>query len=519
MANFYLPKDSDLALAARGWPGSGVKPSVSFKVKSEWLDKGLTAAWVFGPDGPVDIAFNRTPTVGSGVTFGGDYAQTDGTASGYLDLPVFDSGQTGNYTFVIDNERISGVVNWSYLHPGTAWTGIYQQGTEIKTSNSNSFDGSITPVGPSINQNCFVVSHAANDLRGTFNGGAIVTDATAGLPWAMPRNYVTFGGNRRDAIENISVTKIRVLLAFDRVLSDADKLQLSANSFEVFEPANQTPYLYSVSAGGGAENYERTLASSLPLYDAAVQRAAYDRVLADSTEFTDSILPAIISEIVRSLSDSLTVTDSADREALLNRALVQSLSLTDTVALSQLLRRSLSSSFDLTDSLEQVLAGLITRVLSDAVTLSDVIARTLMAERRFSDTVEFSDLVSYGITGGLVLERLLADGFDLTDTLLTTQSIERLLVQTVALTDEMVRIFNLTRGLADNLVTNDQLVKAGIFTIIRTLADSLELNDSQVAAFIAALGEIGFIEMLVEVANIDTSAEPEAIEFKIEEPK
>ena len=74
MANLWLPARSKLAKAARGWPGPGEKPTGPLKVKSEWLAKGLQSAWVFGPDGAKEIAFNRKATV-SNVNFGSDYLE------------------------------------------------------------------------------------------------------------------------------------------------------------------------------------------------------------------------------------------------------------------------------------------------------------------------------------------------------------------------------------------------------------------------------------------------------------
>jgi len=149
MANLWLPPESDIALAARGWPGPGVKPTG--QVEIDWLHpqaRGLQSAWIVQNGKIVELVKNRQPTF-SNITIGVDFIQTAGSTSSYVDLPIFDEPKGAGVSFIDVSEKISGSVVWSYLRDAAAWTGIYSEGPTVKTTDGNSFDGAVTPTSGS----------------------------------------------------------------------------------------------------------------------------------------------------------------------------------------------------------------------------------------------------------------------------------------------------------------------------------------------------------------------------------
>ena len=235
------------------WPGPGIKPSGPLRVKAEWLGKGLQSAWIFGKNGATDIAFNRTATLAD-VNLGSDYAETKGLSGSYIDLPVFNVATNPPYSFVYDMEILSGPIAWSYVRNYYAWTGIYHVISIVRptTSNYNDFSGQIFPTGPALNQNVYALSHSNNNFRGVYNNGNIETDTNAVAPTTIDRNFATIGAGRASSLDYFSNVKVRLFLSFNQILSDADLRLLSSNAYEVFEPANQSPFLIGVSGGAGS---------------------------------------------------------------------------------------------------------------------------------------------------------------------------------------------------------------------------------------------------------------------------
>jgi hypothetical protein len=135
------------------------------------------------------------------------------------------------------------------------------------------------------------------------------------------------------------------------------------------------------------------------------------------------------SQIMQSLSDSMTILDTISTSSSFQKSLSDSLTVADTVTASKTLQQSLSDSIPLSDSLSTTKS--ISKSLSDSIPLSDSLSTTKSISKSLSDSIPLSDSLS---TTKIAKQSLL-DSFTLSDSLTTKRIVSKSLLDSFTLSD------------------------------------------------------------------------------------
>ena len=294
-----------------------------------WVKRGLKAFYVLNSSlWRINLVTGRMSgsAVGTGHSFYGDKIRTSGASTDYINLGLDGFSAVAPFTIIVGVRHISGVVDWSLIRRDVAiWHGIYGENTSIKTSENNSFDGTITPVsGISQNptDNFSVTLAGANNLRGCVNGGAIATDTTVTVPTGGGLTNVSLGASVFGGgvpVGNLAVADFTYFGIFDGALTDVELQLLSRNPWQVFAPQdrkvfvsvassdlNITTTLATANASGFTANIDRQLviATSLGTATASGFTANVDRQLS----ITTTLATATASGFTANISSDLNVT-------------------------------------------------------------------------------------------------------------------------------------------------------------------------------------------------------------------
>lgn len=205
--------------------------------------------------------------------------------------------------------------------------------------------------------------------------------------------------------------------------------------------------LTSSDSTGRLGGYGRGIADALALSEAIGRLLAYTRGLADSVGFAESLARA--GAFARDVVDGLTSSDSIGRTGAFARAAADALGLSDAVAR----------------------AGAFTRGLADALDASDAVTRVQGFVRRLSDSLQLSEVLQR--VQGFV--RGLADSLTLADAVSTLKMLYRIIADALNLSDAAVRGLRKIRAVADALSLSDTLVTlvAGIRAVITAIVKAL----------------------------------------------
>jgi hypothetical protein len=189
--------------------------------------------------------------VNNGPTFNQHGLVTTGDTANYAKLdPGFTL--TAPLTFISSQRYVSGVVEWS-AGTTTQWNGYYtDSGTNCQVSASVDFSGTIAPAASS----AFPVGFrhlawslvAANNLRGTANGGVIATDTSVNVP-ASGANSVYLGNSWGS--DNPAVVWMEFWGVYNRALTDGELIEVSRNPWQMCRPISRRIYVNTAAAPGG----------------------------------------------------------------------------------------------------------------------------------------------------------------------------------------------------------------------------------------------------------------------------
>jgi hypothetical protein len=234
MAGFFIP-DPRFEMPSLLEPGR--KPVGPVDI-DESKSQNLINYWLFGgQSGMRDLVSGAIAEVIIDANIFADYVETTGLTGRYINLPLSVTDISNPITIVIDYEYVSGSVEFSLLdRSGSSWTGYYIENGTVKTSNSNSFDGELTPVAAQPVGALAFTMHGANDLRACRNGGAVITDTSCQSPSGTQAN-ISLGGAVRSAPDNPSIARFKSVAVFNRGFSSAELKSISADPYKDFIPA------------------------------------------------------------------------------------------------------------------------------------------------------------------------------------------------------------------------------------------------------------------------------------------
>ncbi|AFS79937.1 hypothetical protein NKOR_00055 [Candidatus Nitrosopumilus koreensis AR1] len=148
------------------------------------------------------------------------------------------------------------------------------------------------------------------------------------------------------------------------------------------------------TAFGARIRLDSTTATDMDLDYVAIQVeyvVPLTKSLSDSVTISDSVSASIVQ--IKSLSDSVTISDSVTTTISLSKSFSESVSVSDQLSLS--LTKSLSDSVTISDSVSAFIVQ--TKSLSDSISISDSISLSLT--KSLSDSVTTNDTISNAVDG------------------------------------------------------------------------------------------------------------------------
>jgi hypothetical protein len=207
-----------------------------------------------------------------------------------------------------------------------------------------------------------------------------------------------------------------------------------------------------VTAQKEAVSYGVTVVDTLGLSDAAIRKAAHERVAVDTLGLSDEASRTVVA--FRSELETLGLGDAVGRVVDAYRSAV------DTAGLSDFMTRAFSGLRSAADTVG----------LSDTVTIAVQSTGELTATP--TDTIGLSDNVSRAVTH----RRVVSDLLGASDEALRACAINRSVSDGLALSDEASRTSSIQRSTSDSLGTSDQAARTA--TIARFVQDGLGLSEA-----------------------------------------
>lgn len=143
--------------------------------------------------------------------------------------------------------------------------------------------------------------------------------------------------------------------------------------------------------------------------------------------------------ITRTLSDSITVTDSIANPREATRGLLDSTTVTDALVTNRVFDRTLSASISVSDFLLTFIPTQVDRVLADEITTQDAVQKIVEYYRLIAEVVDVDDVLRVVQGTGQEYERALSDAVSITDALSKTTILRRDLTDSLAASDVLKR--------------------------------------------------------------------------------
>jgi hypothetical protein len=215
------------------------------------LGNALKNFYVFDANGArCLITGNHHAVYGNGVTFDAFAgAITSGNNVDYIALPISRDSTSNGMTFLVECEKVSGSVSWSFLDSG--WTGVYSTDDNSFTSTTgSSFDGNVTITDGGFQRGVYrraaFTHRGTDDMAGSLDGSDVVSDSSVQFP-TVTVDEITLGLAKKSFNDNPSVTRFKAFAFIDGEVADWVLRELSANPWQMFESTISLPGLLEVT--------------------------------------------------------------------------------------------------------------------------------------------------------------------------------------------------------------------------------------------------------------------------------
>lgn len=178
----------------------------------------------------------------------------------------------------------------------------------------------------------------------------------------------------------------------------------------------------------------------------------------------------ITTLIERSISESITMSDSLSRFKLAIRAISQTITLSDSLAEAALKFRTMTETITLSDAIAR--AKIFPRAIAESITLSDSISRFKLAVRSISETITLAD----SLTRMATKFRTISQSITLSDALEAHKLLLRTIAESITLSDSVVRFKLAVRAISETITISDSIAK--VATKMRTISETITLSDS-----------------------------------------
>jgi hypothetical protein len=213
----------------------------------------------------------------------------------------------------------------------------------------------------------------------------------------------------------------------------------------------------------------RSVSDSLTTSDTTIARVALSRSIADALTLSDTV-DGVYAQGAKTVSDSLTLTDTLASAVVTTRATNDAITATDSLTRSVAFTQTVADTLALTDTISSPLGD--ARAISDTLALSDAVTRNATRPRTVVDTITTADSLARSLTVSLAP----AETLTLTETITATEVRLRSTADTLTLTDGLTRNTARLRSLADAVTLSETLNRATTRT--RTFSATLTLSES-----------------------------------------
>ncbi len=474
-----------------------LKPKLITKIEpGHWASKGLVGSWLFN-EGGGDIAYDTSGYGNHGILAGAAHS-VPGNFGPSLD---FNDG-TGD---VVDTGNGLRFV----LGGAPAMTVI----VNIHTEEDNSIGGSRNPlsfVGGGFDVFSLhydatenIIFEADDTLHNTISATAVdfllgkmrapytlvgVMDGSNVLLYIddILEASTAWPGGVLDTTNQTGTTlkiglgmlgQIDFVSLYNRALSASEITSLYVNPFQMFE--REPAIFYSFAAGG--EAIVRTIDDSLGVTDAQTKSATFARTFAESIGTTDvtakiaihlrvlaeslGITDATVKAETKLLTEALGITDTQTKDE--TKVLAESLGITDSVIRTCIIIRAFAESLGITDAVSQ--AAVLSRVLSEALGVTDVMTRTQVQTRIETESIGITDAT----IKTQVQLRVITDVLGITDMMQRSQFIT--FTESMGITDDVAKLITFIRTESEAVGITDSIVRVAV--MLRTVSDDLGLTD------------------------------------------
>jgi hypothetical protein len=232
----------------------------------------------------------------------------------------------------------------------------------------------------------------------------------------------------------------------------------------------------SAPTNGWSEARIRDVERYLNAYYLTSSGSLLTRTISDTITVSDTIIRRV--EFLRRPSDTATVSDTTTRTATFGRTISDTATLTDSIIRRMEFLRRPSDTATISDTATRNVEFL--RRPSDTCAVTDATTRNAEFLRRPSDTISATDALARTATFG----RTNNDTCAVSDALARTATFGRTNNDTCAVTDSLTRIANATRFLSDTCAVTDTTARNAEF--LRRPSDTISATDSIASGFVFA---------------------------------
>ena len=266
---------------------------------------------------------------------GGLLLTTNTSGVGYL-LPHGLALVGAPFTIVIGHRLLAGNVTWSILNNAGDWTGVYSGGTEVVSTSSNSFDGSVATSEMNV---AFSLSSAA--LRAASASGC-GSDTALTMP-SMNRAEIALGWSRKSVDDNPSSAVFSHFAALEGELSIAELCSLAEDPWQLFA----TPELpFSVPAASGS-TYNVSATEAATATDSQATAMLFATTRTEAATAVETIAAALAAAAAR--TETATASEAATAALAIPAARTEAATASETAIALMQLAASLTETTTTTD--------------------------------------------------------------------------------------------------------------------------------------------------------------------------
>lgn len=198
----------------------------------------------------------------------------------------------------------------------------------------------------------------------------------------------------------------------------------------------------------------------------------YTRSITDSVSVSDTIFVEL--SYSRTISDSISVEDSTQRVHYANRSITDSVDVTDQLDKEHYANRSEEDTVSVTDQLDKEYYA--DKKINDSLDVLDSIQRIHYANRSITDNVDVTDQTQRDHYSS----RVVTDSVDVTDQLKREYSANKITNDTIGVVDQILIFIEYNRVENDSVSVSDQIKSEPEF--FRNVYDSIFVTDQNFAA-------------------------------------